>query len=75
MVGAVMSMIYSQVIGESGGQPRQAALGDTYDLWHALLASTADVFVTCDERLAKSLKRVPIDGFRVVTSLKEVLGG
>ena len=72
-VGAVISIIHSQVIGDGDGHSRQPALGDSYDLWHALLASAADVFVTRDGRLAKSLERIPIEDFRVVTSLRALL--
>ncbi len=71
-VGALMSLVFSQIIGD-GPQQRQPAWSDYYDLWHALTASVADVFVTFDERLAGSLARVPVDGFRVVTSLRALL--
>ena len=67
-VGATMSWIYSLVVGDYG-QPRQPEPQDVYDLWHALLASAADVFVTRDRKLADLLERVPINGFRVVRSL------
>src|SRR3989442_1280594 len=69
-VGAVMSWIFSVVVGD---QPRQPRRHDGYDLWHALQASAADVFVTGDERLAALLARVPLDGFRVAASLDELL--
>jgi len=69
-VGTVMSLIYSQVV-----DGRQPDFGDGYDLWHVILASVADVFVTGDRRLAGHLTRIPAaDGFRVVSSLRELLG-
>jgi len=71
-VGAVMSWVFSVVVGN---QPRQPRRNDGYDLWHALLASAADVLVTGDERLAALLARVPLDGFRVAASLDELLAG
>jgi len=71
-VGAAMSLVFAQVVGD-GVQSREPKGGDAYDLWHALLASIADVFVTADTRLAGQLTRVPVDGFRVVTSLRALL--
>ena len=71
-VGALMSLIFAQIVGE-GSQSRTPQRGDAYDLWHAILASVADVFVTYDERLAGLLRRVPIDGFRVFSSVPELL--
>ncbi len=76
-VGVAMSQIYSQVVGD----PEQAEFrlphrGDGYDLWHAVLASTNDVFVTLDRRLAAHVERVPgIDGFRVARSVGAALTG
>ncbi len=70
-VGTVMSLVHSQV-----AEGRQPDFGDGYDLWHAILASVADVFVTGDKGLAGHLARIPTaDGFRVVTSLRELLTG
>ena len=71
-VGAVVSLIFDLVVGD-GVQSRLARPSDFYDVWHAILASTADVFVTCDRRLAKSLARVPIERFRIARSLRELL--
>jgi hypothetical protein len=72
-VGAMKSLVYSQVVGEQW-QPRHPHRGDGYDLWHAELASVADVFVTGDERLGKQLERVPLDDFRLVKgSLNDLL--
>lgn len=68
-VGVAMSLVHSQI---SVG--RQPDLGDGYDLWHAILAATADVCVTNDKRFYDHLARVPdVDGFRVVRSLGEAL--
>jgi len=71
-VGALMSLIFAQIVGE-GLQSRTPQRGDAYDLWHAILASGADVFVTYDERLAGLLRRVPVDDFRVFSSIPELL--
>lgn len=68
-VGVVMSQIHMEI---SVG--RKAEFGDGYDIWHAILAATADVFVTRDDRLFNHLVRVPnVGGFRVVKSLREAL--
>jgi hypothetical protein len=74
-VGVALSQIYSQTIGEPGQrEPRQAARNDGYDIWHAILASTADLFVTFDQRLAEHVERIPgLEGFRVVRSLAALL--
>jgi hypothetical protein len=70
-VGVSMSLVHSQVaIG------RHPDLGDGYDLWHVVLASAADVFVTREKRLYEHVARVPqVDGFRVVRSLDEAARG
>ncbi len=67
-VGAAKSLVYSQMV-----EGRQPDFSDGYDLWHAILASVADVFLTFDKRLAEHVARVPVDGFRVITSLRELL--
>jgi hypothetical protein len=74
-VGVAMSQIYSQVVGDSEQvQFRLPGRGDGYDLWHAVLASTADAFVTLDKRLADHLERVPaLAGFRVARSVGALL--
>jgi hypothetical protein len=78
-VGALISLIYSQIVGEglqSGPEqrePRTPQRGDAYDLWHAILASSADAIVTYDERFVASLRRVPIDSFQVFSSVPELL--
>jgi hypothetical protein len=63
-VGVAKSLVYSQVVNR-----RRPDLGDGYDLWHVVLSSVADVFLTFDQRLAGHLERVPVNGFRVVTSV------
>jgi hypothetical protein len=63
-VGAMQSMVYALAV--EGGSPR---IGDGYDLWHALMASAAEVFVTHDEELARRLNRIPVTGFTVVRPL------
>jgi hypothetical protein len=67
-VGATLSLVFSQVRGEC--QPDR---NDGYDLWHAIHASAADLFVTRDTLLAEHLARVTIERFRVVTSLRDVI--
>jgi hypothetical protein len=68
-VGVVMSQIHTEI---SAG--RKPDLGDGYDIWHAILASTADVFITSDQRFFDHLARVPdVNGFRVVKSLGKAL--
>src|SRR5205814_7537 len=75
-VDAQMSFVFSQVVPLGGGnQTREADRGDGYDLWHAVLASVADVFITGDGDLEKNLGRVPIGGLRVVTSPRALLDG
>lgn len=70
-VGATMSWIYSLLVGRDG--QRQPQPQDGYNLWHALLASAGDVFVTQDRGLADLLERVPVSDFRVVRSLDALL--
>jgi len=72
VIGATLSMIFAQIVGD-GDQSRKARRGDGYDLWHALLASCADIFVTGDGALANQLRRVPMGDFRVATSIRELL--
>jgi hypothetical protein len=70
-VGTAMSIVHSQVCGG-----RKPDFGDSYDLWHAALASATDVLVTRDERLFDHVSRIPgVDGFRVVKTLGELLAG
>jgi hypothetical protein len=67
-VGAAVSLVFSQVRGEVQPDPN-----DGYDIWHVIGASAADALVTQDQLLAQRLARVPVDGFRVVKSLRELL--
>lgn len=58
-------------------QVRLAHRGDGYDIWHTILGSTAEVFVTFDQRLANHIARVPtLDGpeLRVVRSVRDLPG-
>ena len=66
-VGANLSLIYSHHL-----ENRAPASGDSRDILHAIVASTADVFVTNDHRLQLVLSRVPVNGFEV-KSLQEFL--
>lgn len=66
-VGANLSLLYSHHL-----ENRTPASGDSRDVLHAIAASSADVFVTNDRRLATILSRIPVDGFRVM-SLSEFL--
>jgi hypothetical protein len=66
-----MSLVHAQICDD-----RAPDFGDGYDLWHTILASTADVFVTREQRLHDHVARVPgVSGFRVVKSLAAALGG
>jgi len=74
-VGVALSQIYAQVFG-THGQPdlRRPDRGDGYDIWHAILASTADVFVTFDRRLADHIERIPdVENVRVLRTVKALL--
>jgi hypothetical protein len=70
-VGVAMSLVHAQICDD-----RAPDFGDGYDLWHTILASTADAFVTREQRLHDHVARVPgVSGFRVVKSLAAALGG
>ncbi len=74
-IGVAMSQIYAEVVGEAG-QPgvRLPHRNDGYDVWHAILGSTAEIFVTFDRRLAGHLERIPgLAHPRVVRSVTELL--
>lgn len=60
-VGANLSLLYSHHF--DGHAP---SAGDSRDMLHALLASTADIFVTNDKKLEIVLARIQTDGFRVM---------
>lgn len=59
--GASLSLTYAQTF-----EGRAPKMGDSRDIMHVVLASAAHLFVTHDEGLAKSLVRIPIQGFDVV---------
>ena len=71
-VNALVAYAFDITIGKEL-QPRAPKWGDDYDFWHIILASTADAFVTYDDRLFKLLMRLPIDGFRVFPSIPALL--
>jgi hypothetical protein len=71
-VGAMLSLVFAQVVGD-GVQSRKPRRGDGYDVWHGVLASAADIFVTGDKALADQLDRVPVENFRVARSLRALL--
>ena len=73
-VGVCQSQIYAQLISMSG-QPdlRRPGRADGYDVWHAILASTTEVFLTLDRRLADHVERVPDIGVRVARSVGDLL--
>jgi predicted nucleic acid-binding protein len=66
-VGANLSLIYSQHFENVKPKP-----GDSRDILHAVLASSAEVFVTHDDDFAKALRRVQVEGFRV-TDLRSLV--
>lgn len=73
-IGAVLSQIYTQLVPTpERRQPRVPSRGDGYDVWHAILAGTADVFVTFDGRLADHMEQIPNAGVRTVRSVRELL--
>lgn len=72
-IGVWKGQRYSEVFGTQG-QPRKPDRGDGYDLWHAVLASTAHVFVTFDERLADHVEQIPdLRTPRVARSIRGLL--
>jgi hypothetical protein len=73
-VGTALSLMYAQVVGVDQTQVRLPNRNDGYDLLHAVLGSTADIFVTFDRRLAGHVEAVPgVPGYRVVRSVKDLL--
>lgn len=66
-VGANLSLMYAHQF-----ENRVPKSGDSRDILHAIIGSSADVFVTDDGELRRVLNRVPMDGFRAV-SLEEIL--
>jgi len=68
-VGKVLSLIHALTVAER--KPRGS---DAYDVWHAIQASTADVFVTNDDRFHEHMTRIPgVTSVRTVKSLRELL--
>jgi hypothetical protein len=72
-LGVTLSQIYAQLVAQSGNR-RLPDRNDVYDVWHSILAATADVFLTFDKRLADHVERIPsVGGFTVVRSVRELL--
>jgi hypothetical protein len=64
-VGANISLVYAQDF--KGRQPEaKRAMGDAWDMLHAVSASAADIFVTHDRAFTDVMKRVPINDFEVL---------
>lgn len=61
-VGANLSLMYSHHLEGRAPKP-----GDSRDILHAIVASTADVFITNDGPLQTILSRVPADDFKVMS--------
>lgn len=73
-VGVALSLMYVQVVGLDQTQVRLPHRNDSFDLMHAVPASTADAFVTFDRRLADHVESIPgVPGFRVIRSVTELL--
>ena len=71
--GVSLAQMYAELVGTQG-QPRKPDRKDGYDLWHAILASTANLFVTFDTRLADHVERIPdLSTPRVIRSVRELL--
>ncbi len=60
-VGANLSLIYSHDF--EGRAPKDS---DSRDMLHAVLASSADIFVTHDSELSRILQRIEVNQFRIV---------
>jgi hypothetical protein len=71
-VNAIVAYVFGITIGNTR-QPRAPKWGDDYDLWHIILASTAETFVTYDDRLFKLLTRLPVEGFGIFPSISALL--
>jgi hypothetical protein len=71
-VNALAAYIFDITVGKER-QPRAPRWGDNYDMWHMISASTADAFVTYDDRLVDLLNRLPLKGFNVFPSIAEFL--
>jgi hypothetical protein len=66
-VGSSLSLVFSQI-----REGIQADPNDGYDQWHVVQAAAADVFLTRDKLLATRLQRILVEGFRVVSTLREL---
>lgn len=71
-VNALVAYVFGITIGNER-QPRAPKWGDDYEFWHIILASTAEAFVTYDDRLFKLLTRLPVESFRVFPSIPALL--
>jgi hypothetical protein len=71
-VNALAAYIFDITIGRER-QPRCPKWGDDYDFWQIISASTADAFVTYDDRLLSLLERLPVEGFSVFPSISALL--
>lgn len=70
--GIKLSYQYARIFGEITEKGRDRK-GDASDLRHALLASTADIFVTHDEDLAFYIRRIPNTGIEVIEHVHELI--
>ena len=59
------AFVLSKWFGEQG-KPGKVRSGDMGDFFHAVQASAADIFVAQDARLERWLKKVAVDGLRVM---------
>jgi hypothetical protein len=67
-----LSLMYAQLLNR-GQQMAKPHAGDLADMRHAVIASSADVFVTNDERQFRRLSSVPTGKWRVIR-LKSLVG-
>jgi hypothetical protein len=67
-VNALAAYVFAITVGKER-QPRAPRWGDGYDMWQIISASTADTFVTYDDRLVDLLNRLPVNGFRIFPSI------
>jgi hypothetical protein len=67
-VGWSISYIYGQIF-----EKRTPKIGDSRDMKHAVLESSADIFVTHDRDLAKLIGRIPIKKFTIIGHVHELL--
>lgn len=74
-IGVLLAQIYSHLVPtKERSQLRTPRRSDGYDIWHAILAGAAEIFVTFDRQLADHVELVPDSpGFLVVRSVAELL--